>query len=73
MSVTVYNGIYTVGTRARFGWEGFVEEVSFGERSKGRVSNVLWQKEEVYTKLLKAGVIKSNAFMNKHEPFKSEL
>lgn len=72
MSVTVYNGIYIVGTRARFGWEGFVEEVSFGESSKGRVSNLLWQKE-VYIKLLKAGAIKSNAFMNKHEPFKSEL
>lgn len=53
MSVTVYNGMYIVGTRARFGWEGFVEEVSFGESSKGRVSNVLWQKEEVYIKLLR--------------------
>ena len=30
MSVAIYHGIYKVGIRARFGWEGFMEEVSFG-------------------------------------------
>lgn len=30
VSATVYSGICTVGIRARFGWENFVEQVSFG-------------------------------------------
>lgn len=30
VSVTVYHGTYAVGIRAKFGWEGFIEEGDFG-------------------------------------------
>lgn len=36
MPVTVAHDIHAVGIRARFGWEGFLEEVSLGGGGGGK-------------------------------------